>query len=269
MHIVVCIKQVPDSTQVKIDPVTNTLMRQGVPSIINPYDIFAIEEALRIKDKFGAKITAISMGPPQAKDALKKAVSLGIDEAVLLSDRAFAGADTLATSYCLACGIKALNKENPVDLVICGKQTVDGDTAQVGPGIAVRLGFSQLTYIEKIEKIDFERKEIFVYRHAEKGKQYLKSRLPAVITVLDGINELRYAPLPELFRAARYQVKAWDKKLIEIDENLCGMKGSPTAVKRVFAPTPRQRGEMVSFNERNPEETARALTEKLLINKNG
>lgn len=263
MHIVVCIKQVPDTTQVRIDPVTNTLMRQGVPSIINPYDLFAIEEALRLKDKFGSKVTAIGMCPPQAKDALKKAISYGVDEAILITDRSFAGADTLATSYVLARAIERINANEPVDFVFCGKQTIDGDTAQVGPGIARRLGFSLLSYVEKLEYVDIENREVVVIRRAEGARQRIKSKLPCLITVLEHINELRYAPLPNLFKAIHSQVLVWDKKTIEADERLIGLKGSPTIVRRVFAPTVRGRGDIINNGTISPQELAKRLVENI------
>ena len=139
MHIVVCIKQVPDSAQIRVHPVTNTIMRQGVPTIVNPYDLFALEEALRLKDEYGARVTVLTMGPPMAEAALRKAISYGADDAVLVTDRIFAGSDTLATSYALAAAIQQISKDIPVDLVFTGKQTIDGDTAQVGPGVAKRL----------------------------------------------------------------------------------------------------------------------------------
>ena len=185
MHIVVCIKQVPDSAQIRVHPVTNTIMRQGVPAIINPYDLFALEEALRIKDRFGAFITVITMGPPQAENALRKALSFGADDAILVTDRAFAGADTLATSFALASTIKQLEKSMPVDMVFCGKQTIDGDTAQVGPGIAKRLNLELLTYISSVVSINPDKREIVVQRRAEGGVQVLKTRVPCLITMLE------------------------------------------------------------------------------------
>ncbi len=153
MHIVVCIKQVPDSAQIRVHPVTNTIMRQGVPAIVNPYDLFALEEALRLKDRFGGRVTVLCMGPPQAEDALRKCVSFGATDAILVTDRAFAGADTLATSFALAAAIRRIGQEQAVDLVFTGKQTIDGDTAQVGPGIARRLGMNLLTYVSRIVEL--------------------------------------------------------------------------------------------------------------------
>ena len=170
MLIVACIKQVPDTTQVKIDPVTNTLVREGIPFIMNPFDTHALEEALRLKDQYGVRVAAISMGPPNAEMTLRKALALGVDEVVLLSDRAFGGADTLATSMVLAEAVRKLAEKEPdgLALVICGKQTIDGDTAQVGPGIAIRLGYVPLTLVDRIEDLDLENKKIRVRQEARR-----------------------------------------------------------------------------------------------------
>ena len=262
MHVIVCIKQVPDTTQVKIDPVTNTLMRQGVPSIINPYDNFALEEAFRLKDKFGATVTVISMGPPQAEMALRKAIAYGADRAILLTDRSFAGADTLATSYAISEGIRRIQEDDPFDIILCGKQTIDGDTAQVGPGIACRLNLPQLTYVASIDKVDLKTKEITIKRRAEGGLQVLKSKLPCLLTVLEGINELRFSPLPNFIKAARSKIEAWDAAKIKVEPLRCGLKGSPTMVNKVFAPPQKQRGEMI--NGSAEEEKADALAEKVI-----
>jgi electron transfer flavoprotein beta subunit len=240
MHIVVCIKQVPDSAQIRVHPVTNTIMRQGVPTIINPYDLFAIEEALRLKDKFGAKVTVLTMGPPMADQALRKALTYGCDEAILLSDRTFAGSDTLATSYALSSTIAQIGEKEPIDVVFCGKQTIDGDTAQVGPGIATRLGLQQLTYVAKIDSIDLEAREIVVQRKAEGGVQVLKTKLPCLITMLEDTNHIRFGTMDDAFRAARYQLTRWTAVEAGVpDIEKCGLRGSPTVVKKVFAPTPR------------------------------
>lgn len=240
MHIVVCIKQVPDSAQIRIHPVTNTIMRQGVPAIINPYDLFSLEEALRIKDREGARVTVLTMGPPMAEQALRKALSFGADDAVLLTDRKFAGSDTLATSYALSSAIARLGREvAPVDLVFCGKQTVDGDTAQVGPGIATRLGLQQLTYVAAIESLDQARREITAHRRSEGGVQVLKTRLPALVTMIEGVNTIRFGTMADLFRAARYKIQLWNKDMCIEDETKVGLKGSPTVVSKVFVPKPR------------------------------
>src|SRR5271165_1482323 len=177
MHIVVCIKQVPDSAQIRVHPVTNTIMRQGVPAIVNPYDLFALEEALRLKDRHGGRVTVLCMGPPQAEEALRKCVSFGADDAVLVTDRAFAGADTLATSYALASAIRTIGLDQAVDVVFTGKQTIDGDTAQVGPGIAKRLGLQLLTYVSRIVELDLVGAHITVERRAEGGVQVLRTAL--------------------------------------------------------------------------------------------
>jgi electron transfer flavoprotein beta subunit len=247
MHIVVCIKQVPDSAQIRVHPVTNTIMRQGVPAIVNPYDLFSLEEALRLKDKFGGKVTVICMGPPQAEEALRKCVSFGADEAVLVTDRAFAGADTLATSYALAAAIRKLNSEQKVDLVFTGKQTIDGDTAQVGPGIAKRMGLQLLTYVSRIVETDVDGGTITVERRGEGGVQVLKTEMPALITMLENTNEMRFASLPAMIQAAAYQVRKWSKEDAAIEDlTKIGLKGSPTVVSKVFGPTPRsEKAEML------------------------
>lgn len=265
LHIVVCIKQVPDSAQIRVHPVTNTIMRQGVPAIVNPYDLYALEEALRLKDRYGARVTVVSMGPPQAEAALRKALSFGADEAILLTDRAFAGSDTLATSYALAAAIRRIRQDMAVDLVFAGKQTIDGDTAQVGPGIAIRLDMQLLTYVSKIESIDREQREIVVQRRAEGGVQVLKTRLPCLITVLEGINEMRFATMSDMFRATRYPLKLWDKDAAGIDDIAkIGIKGSPTVVSKVFAPTPRtQRAEIIDTQSGSPSDIAATLLAKL------
>ncbi|MEK8026541.1 electron transfer flavoprotein subunit beta/FixA family protein [Pseudaquabacterium rugosum] len=241
MHIVVCIKQVPDSAQIRVHPVTNTIMRQGVPAIVNPYDLFALEEALRLKDRFGGRVTMLCMGPPQAEDALRKCISFGATDAILVTDRSFAGADTLATSYALAAAIRKIGEEQKVDLVFTGKQTIDGDTAQVGPGIAKRLGLNLLTYVSKIDEVDLDGGRITVERRAEGGVQRLQTRLPSLITMLEGSNEMRFATLEDMLRAARVPVRRWNKDDAGIEDvSRIGLKGSPTIVSKVFAPKPRK-----------------------------
>ena len=267
MHIVVCIKQVPDSAQIRVHPVTNTIMRQGVPAIINPYDLFALEEALRLKDKHGGTVTVITMGPPQAEAALRKALSFGADDAILITDRAFAGADTLATSFALASAIRQIQKNMPVDMVFTGKQTIDGDTAQVGPGVAKRLDMQLLTYVSKIVAVKPEDKEIVVERRAEGGVQLLKTSLPCLVTVLEGGNQMRFANMPNMFRAARHPLKRWDKEAAGIDiEDVAriGLKGSPTVVSKVFAPTPKsERAEMITVESGDPKDLAVTVLAKM------
>jgi electron transfer flavoprotein beta subunit len=264
MHIVVCIKQVPDSAQIRVHPVTNTIMRQGVPAIINPFDLFALEEALRLKDRMGGRVTVLTMGPPQAEDALRKAISFGVDDTILLTDRAFAGADTLATSYALAQTIRKIGEEHPVDLVFTGKQTIDGDTAQVGPGIAKRLGLQLLTYVSGIDAVDLDHREITVRRRAEGGVQVIRTRLPALITMLEGTNQIRYASMDDMFRAARFEVRKWNKDMAGIEDvTKIGLKGSPTVVSKVFAPKPRAVKAQIIGGGLDPQGMAAALVDTL------
>jgi len=265
MHAVVTIKQVPDTSEVRIDPKTNTMIRGGVPSIVNPDDTHAIEAAVALKEQFGGKVTILSMGPPQAIAALKEAISLGADDAVLCSDRGFAAADTLATSYVLWAAILKLNEEQPVDVVLSGKQAIDGDTGQVPPGVATRLGWPQLTYVRKIREIDFAAKRVVVERVADGGVEVLESRLPAVITVGREINEPRYASLPAMLRAARFRPRTWDKTYLELDPQQIGLRGSPTIVSKVWAPPRRQRDPviMIPNADRDPDGAAAKLLDLL------
>jgi electron transfer flavoprotein beta subunit len=265
MHIVVCIKQVPDSAQIRVHPVTNTIMRQGVPSVINPYDLFSLEEAMRLRDKMGGKVTVLSMGPPMAEDSLRKALGLGADDAVLLTDRFFAGSDTLATSYALASAIKKISETDPVDIVFAGKQTIDGDTAQVGPGIAKRLNLQQLTYVAKVEGVDLDKREVVVHRRSEGGVQVLKTSLPCLITMLEGSNSIRFGTMPDMFRAARHQLRTWSAEAAGIEDiSLCGLKGSPTVVKKVFAPSPRKdKAKMIDVTGKSADEISAATIDAI------
>ena len=242
MHFVVCLKQVPDTSEVRIDPKTNTLMREGVPSIINPYDAHGLEEAVRLKEKTGGKVTVVSMGPPQANEALKKAISLGADRAILLSDRAFAGSDSLATAYALTVAIQKIHETDPVDIIFTGKEAIDGDTAQTGPGIAQRLGFAQITYAIKISELS--QTSVTVERKTDGGRVVVESKLPAVITVEKELNEIRYATLPNMIKAVRYEPEVWSAKDLPFDPAQLGLKGSPTSVSRIFAPPARSGGEI-------------------------
>ncbi|MDD3764687.1 MAG: electron transfer flavoprotein subunit beta/FixA family protein [Nevskiales bacterium] len=265
MHIVVCIKQVPDSAQIRVHPVTNTIMRQGVPAIVNPYDLFALEEALRLKDRFGGRVTVLCMGPPQAEDSLRKCVSFGADDAILVTDRAFAGADTLATSYALASAIRQIGREQAVDLVFTGKQTVDGDTAQVGPGIAKRLGLQLLTYVSRIVELDMDAKKIVIERRAEGGVQVLRTAVPCLITMLENTNELRFASMPSMINAARVPIRRWNKDDAGIEDiEKIGLKGSPTVVSKVFGPTPRtEKAEMLAVEESSLRDVSLNLIQRL------
>lgn len=241
MHCIVCIKQVPDSAQIRVHPVTNTIMRQGVPTIINPYDLFALEAALRLRDQFGGEITVLTMGPPSAADSLRKALTFGADRAVLLTDRFFAGADTLATTYALATAVRKIGEVfGAPDFVFTGKQTIDGDTAQVGPGIAKRLGMLQLTYVARLTEVDLDARMVQVERRAEGGLQLLRTRLPCLITMLEATNEIRRGTMSDALRAARAEIVTWNAKDAGIEDiGKCGLRGSPTIVKRVFAPSAR------------------------------
>ncbi|MDG3439211.1 electron transfer flavoprotein subunit beta/FixA family protein [Nitrospirillum amazonense] len=259
MHIVVCMKQVPDSAQIRVHPVTNTIMRQGVPTIINPYDLFALEEALRLRDRLGGEVTVLTMGPPMAEESLRKALTFGADRAVLLTDRAFAGSDTLATSFALAAALDKVSQEfGEPPIIFTGKQTIDGDTAQVGPGIAKRLGLNQLTYVARIADLDPAAGTITVERRAEGGLQVLQTRLPVLITMLEGVNEIRRGSLDDAYRAARAQIVRWSAADAGITELArCGLKGSPTIVKKVFAPQGRaEKVHQVPTADRSADELA-------------
>jgi electron transfer flavoprotein beta subunit len=264
MLIITCIKQVPDTTQVKIDAETGTLIREGVPSIINPFDAHALEESLRLKDKYGFKVVAISMGPPSAEMTLRRALALGADDVILLSDRAFGGADTLATSMLLAETIKRLSAYEEIALVICGKQTIDGDTAQVGPGIATRLKYTQLTSVDKIENIDIQSRRVTVRCKFEGRYEILESSLPAMIAVLREINRPRYPTVPMRMMSEEAVIKTWNNKIMRLNENTIGLKGSATWVKRIFSPD-RAMGQILGGDEiSDPDDAARMLIDKLV-----
>jgi electron transfer flavoprotein beta subunit len=261
LNIIVCIKQVPDTTEVKINPETGTLIREGVPSIINPFDTYAIEEGLRLKEKFGGKVTVISMGPPQAIEALKEAVAMGADEAVLLSDRAFAGSDTWATAYTLA---KAIQKCGAFDVILCGKQAIDGDTGQVGPGIARQLGVTQLTYVFKIQKLEPETRTIAVERLLEEGREVVETKLPVLLTVVKDINQPRYPTFLGIRRATKMQIPTWGvADLGDVDASKLGLKGSPTQVVKIFSP-PKREGTVDLINADSVDQAAATLADKLL-----
>jgi electron transfer flavoprotein beta subunit len=231
MNIVVCLKQVPGTTEVKIDPQTNTLIRQGIQNIINPFDTYALEEGVRLKEKHGGKVTVITMGPPQADAALREAISLGAEEAILLSDRAFAGADTWATANTLS---KAITKLGKYDLIICGRQTIDGDTGQVGPEMAEMLGVPFVAYVSKIEEI--KENYLRVSRMVEDGHEVIKTTLPAVITVAKEINVPRLPSLRGITRSKSAAIAAWGIKELGVDANVVGLAGSSTQVIKIFFP---------------------------------
>lgn len=241
MNIIICIKQVPETTNVRINPETNTLIREGVKSIINPFDMYAIEEGVQLKERFGGKVTVVSMGPPQAEVALREAISMGCDEGILVGDRAFAGSDTWATSYTLS---GAIRKIGSYDLIICGKQASDGDTAQVGPGIATHLNIPQVTYVKKVE--DANEKYMRVERLMEEGYEIIETPLPALLTVVKEINEPRIPSLKGMMRAKSAKITAWGQKDLELDPQNIGLCGSPTQVVKIFTPPQRTGGQILS-----------------------
>ena len=254
MNIVVCIKQVPDTTEVKLDPKTGTLIRDGVPSIINPDDKAGLEAALRIKDKNGSHVTVLTMGPPQADLALREALAMGADRAILLTDRAFAGADTWATSSALAGALKKMD----YDLIIAGRQAIDGDTAQVGPQIAEHLNLPSVTYVEEIEAYD---KSIVVKRAFEDGYQMIKVQSPCLITALKELNDSRYMNVQGIFEAFEGdKVEIWSVNDIEVDPDNLGLKGSPTKVKKSFTKGAKTAGKVFDVT---PQEAAQIIVDKL------
>jgi electron transfer flavoprotein beta subunit len=263
MNVIVCIKQVPDTTNVRINPETNTLVREGVASIINPFDVYAIEEAVRIREKHGGTVTVITMGPPQASEALREAIGLGADKAFLVSDRAFAGADTLATAYALACAVKKIggDAEKPaggVDLIFMGRQAIDGDTGQVGPGVAENLGITHVTDIRKIEEIADGR--IVVERLLEEGYARIAAKLPIVLTVVKEINTPRLPSLKGKMTAKKAEIPVLKAVDIGADPERLGLNGSPTQVMKIFTP-PKPGGGKKFTGE--PAETVTALLAEL------
>ena len=254
MNIVVCIKQVPDTTEVRLDPKTNTLIRDGVPSIINPDDKAGLEAAIRLKDEMGAHVTVVSMGPPQADLALREALAMGADEAVLVTDRAFGGADTWATSITLAAAMNKLN----YDLIITGRQAIDGDTAQVGPQISEHLKIPNISYAEEIK---IEDEYIIIKRQYEDRYHKIKAKLPVLITALAELNKPRYMTPGGIFDAFREkQVKVWTVKDLDVDTDNIGLKGSPTKVKKSFTKGAKSAGKVFSLE---PLESAELIVDKM------
>ena len=255
MNIVVLVKQVPDTNEVKIDQETGIIMREGLPSIINPDDKAGIEEALKIKDQNGAHVTVLSMGPPQAAQALKEAYAMGVDECILLTDRAFGGADTWATSTALAGAINSLD----FDLIIAGRQAIDGDTAQVGPQTAEHLGIPSISYVEDVKEINSS--NITVQRQFEDRYQIIKANYPVLITTLGEMNSPRYMKVSKIYEAnSEDVVKIWTVDDIEVDRDNIGLKGSPTKVKRSFTKGAKQAGKVFDVAA---EEGANIIVEKL------
>jgi electron transfer flavoprotein alpha/beta subunit len=230
VNYIVCIKQVPDTAEVRINPETNTLIREGVPSMINPYDMHAIEAAIQIREKVGGKVTVITMGPPQAEEALREAISLGADAVRLISDKAFAGSDTWATSYTLSRAIRTIG----FDLIFCGKQAIDGDTAQVGPEVAEFLDIPHVAFVRKIEEVTD--KYIRIQRLMDDGYDVVEAPLPALITVVKEINVPRLPSLRGKMAAKKAAIEKMDFAAIGAEEGKVGLKGSPTQVRKIFAP---------------------------------
>lgn len=242
MKIIVCVKQVPNTNEVKIDPVKGTLIRDGVPSILNPDDANALEAALQLKDKHpGTTVTVISMGPPQATYMLRECLAMGADDAVLLSSRAFGGADTCATSTTLAGGIRKLGK---FDIIFAGRQAIDGDTAQVGPQTAQRLGLPSVTYVQKIREI--KDNAVVVERNLEDGYEVIEVKTPCVLTAIKELNEPRYMTLAKIEEAYKATIQIWNENDINLAVSDCGLNASPTQVFKSFTPAPKGKGEMLS-----------------------
>lgn len=262
MHIIVCIKQTPATANVQIDPKTGTLKREGMAAAINPFDEYAIEEAVRIKERVpGSIVSVVTMGPPQAEEALRDAIGRGCDFAFHVTDRAFAGADTWATSYTLQMAIRKIAQEKkPFDLIICGKQTNDGDTGHVGPGIAAWLKIPNAAYVGKVEEVK-EGGPIRVRRMMEDGYDSLEMPFPCLISVVKEINEPRVASLKGKLAAKKAEIPKWNAEAIGADKSKIGLGGSPTIVAKSFNPPPRKGGERIEGA--TPEEKAKKLVARL------
>lgn len=246
LHIVACIKQVPDTKIIKMNPKTNTMDRRTAPAILNPYDAHAVEEAVRIRNKYGGTVSVLTMGPPPAVSAIKTCIEIGADEGYMISDRAFAGADTLATSYALTKALEKISKVKPVDLVICGKMTIDGDTGQVGPGIARRLDIPPLTSVQKVVEVNQAEGWMVVHRKLEDGYEVIQSSLPCLLSVEKTINEVPYSSFPNMLKATRYKPIIWSvDDLEDVDRKQLGLKGSPTIVAKVWAPPKPEGGKIL------------------------
>lgn len=260
MKIIVCVKQVPDTNNVKIDPVKGTLMREGVPSILNPDDAHALEEALRIKEQFpGTRVSVITMGPPQAAIMLRECLAMGADAAYLLSDRAFGGADTCATSAVLAAGIR---RAGDFDLILAGRQAIDGDTAQVGPQTAMRLGISLITYVKElcVKELCAKEGEVTVKRQLEDGYEIIRTSMPCLLTCVKELNTPRYMTISGIMDAYEKEITVWGHEDIGLQPEECGLNASPTRVVRSFTPPSRGKGEKIHTS---PKEAAGLLVCRL------
>jgi electron transfer flavoprotein beta subunit len=249
-HAIVCVKQVPDTTNIRIDPETGSLIRQGVPAILNPYDVHAVAAAVEWKRRLKGKVTVITMGPPAAANALRECIEFGADRGILLTARQFSGSDTLATSFVIAECIRSVHAKDPVDIVFFGKQAIDGDTAQVGPGVASRLEWPLSTYSTVIREIQVDGRFAIVERKTENWNEVLRLTLPAVITCEKEIAEPSFASLPDLMRSLKYEPEAWSaEQPIAFDPAQIGLKGSPTMVFRTGTPEKHAVGEIVHVDE--------------------
>jgi electron transfer flavoprotein alpha subunit len=262
LHIVVCVKHVPDATDIRFDPITLNLIREGVPSIVNPFCLNAIEEAVRLKEQLGATVTAVAMGPLQAQEGLREALAMGADQAIMVSDREMAGADTLATSYTLWKSIATIGERRPIDLILTGKVAIDGETGQVPPGLAVRFDIPIISNVTKIEKIDPASKMVIAKHRFDDGIETVTARLPAVLTMTEEANKPRKFTLEGMLKAKRTQIEVWNKDTIGAESDLLGLKGSPTIVKKVFPPPGRKQGETFD-GTKDPQQAAQWLIKKL------
>jgi electron transfer flavoprotein beta subunit len=256
MKIIVPVKQVPEVAEVKVNEETGTLIREGVPSILNPFDEYAVEEAIKLRDQYGGEVVIITMGPPQAKEALWKALAMGADRAIHMTDRIFAGADTWATAYTLAQQIKKMD----FDLVICGKQAIDGDTAQVGPEMAELLSIPQICYVRHLE-IDDGGKHVIAHRETDDGYDIIKARMPVLLTATKGLNEPRLPNIMGIMKAKKKPLDEVDAATLGVPEDELGLKGSPTTVRKVFPPERKSGG--VKLEDVNAKDAARQLVEFL------
>lgn len=249
-HALVAVKQVPDTTNIRIDPDTGNLVREGVPAIMNPYDAHALASAVEWKRRLNGKVTVVSMGPPSFKATLQEAIEMGADRGILISGRKFAGADTLATSYVLAEVIRAVAEEDPIDLIFFGKQAIDGDTAQVGPGVAVRLNYPIVTYTVNVRAVDLDDETAVVERRTENWTEVIEVPMPALLTCEKDIAEIPYAPLPDLIKALKYEPEVWsDEEPVDFDVGNLGVRGSPTIVYQMDTPPLPEAGEIINVRE--------------------
>lgn len=266
-HALVGIKQVPDTTNIRIDPETNNLIRQGVPTILNPYDAHAVGAAVEWKRKLDGKVTVITMGPPAAVSALRECIEMGADRAILISARQFAGADTLATSYVLSKVVEYIHEQDPIDLLFFGKQAIDGDTAQVGPGVAVRLGFPVVSYAVKIREVNLEQRYGVIERKTENRNEVIKVSLPAAMTCEKDIAEIPFASLPDLVYSLRYEPEVWTAESpVVFDLAQLGLKGSPTTVFKTGTPEKHVAGELFKVADLGVEWVVKAALDKIMAN---